>query len=106
MTDEQKQTLAKNELRAMLEASSRLYMILTHQSRTGSLRHYRILIADKDCQIEDATALVCRAIGHKWDTERGTFNVRGFLKSQDHHNLSFHIHNALKMSEIVPVHML
>jgi hypothetical protein len=104
--DNDKQINAQQTLRAMLEASARLYMVQTHQSRAGTIRHYKILIADQLCKIEDCTVLVCLAIGRKVDKDRKTFNVRGFTHAQDHHNLSFLLHNALKMPAVIPVHVL
>jgi hypothetical protein len=78
---------AKDVVTRML-ASYRLYMVMTHQSRSLGTRHYR-LIAANGKHVDDVTALVCRSINQRWDVERGTYNARGSMRSQDSSELAY-----------------
>ena len=85
-------------VRTLLERrDGKAYMVLTHESRTRTKRHYRLFVVTLENTIYDCTSMVCRALGKGWDEVRGTYNASGAYKSQDGYELSQAVSKVIGM---------
>ena len=83
------------KLSAALHTVGTAYLSLTHESRTGTTRHYTVLISPPgSSKIEDITWLVCLAIGKQFNQTYGTIDLKG-MRSQDAANLELAINEVM-----------
>ena len=71
MTD----TQAKTYLSSLLARGQAVNMIQVYRSRTGRKRGYRLFATNHLQRVQDVTSEVCKAIGHQWNNERGTYDT-------------------------------
>ena len=94
---------AITKLSAALHTVGTAYLSLTHESRTGTTRHYTVLISPPGgSKIEDITWLVCLVIGKQFNQTYGTIDLKG-MRSQDANYLEWAIGEALGSGELYKV---